>query len=79
MIKLFNKISTEKINSEKVREITRKPKIQGNKKTTDLFRAIKATIKELSELQIKDMNEQEYLELIAELDKLKRMINNILS
>jgi ParB family chromosome partitioning protein len=79
MIRLFNKISTEKINSEKIRKITREPRIKGNKRTTGLLKAVKAAAKELSELQIKDMSEQEYLELIAELDKLKTLIGNIFS
>jgi len=77
MIKLFDKVTSEKISSDQVRKITRIPKLQ--KRSSQIIRKIRSTYKELSDLQIKTLNETEYLELIEELNKLRDVLKNILS
>jgi len=77
MVKLFNKVTSENLASDQVRKITRSTTVK--RSSNQLIKTIKAASYELSNLQIKELNEKEYLKLMEELAKLKEILQNILS
>jgi len=77
MVKLFNKVTSENLASDQVRKITRSTTVK--RSSNQLIKTIKAASYELSNLQVKELNEKEYLKLMEELAKLKEILQNILS
>jgi len=79
MLKFYEKITAQNLSSDKVRKIVRKVKPENRKKAENLIRVIRSAQKELQDLQIKNLQEKEYLQLIEELNNLRELLNNILS
>ncbi len=79
MIKLFNKITSENLSSDNVRKITRKSIPEKKTINSTILKTLKAASRELTDLQIKNLTEQEYMDLMDELNHLKSLLNNILS
>jgi ParB family transcriptional regulator, chromosome partitioning protein len=79
MIKFYERIAAQNLSSEKVRKITREANPENRKKAKNLIKVIRSAQTELQDLQIKNLQEKEYLQLIDELNNLRELLNNILS
>lgn len=77
MIKLFNQIQTHNLKSDQVRKITRKKDISANSET--VLKELKHIKDVLSNLDIRGLSNNDYLEVIKEMKDLKKTIDQLLS